>query len=192
MKLTYRLAALSTLLVAAYGGGMVLSACSSNGDNKDGGSDGSSGDTGTKKDSGQQDTGPGGDAADDSAGPTLDPQCTVPAVGTGSCAPAIDDAGVQCNPITNAGCDAGGGETCDFGDNGNNQTTIQCFPPPNPQDVCATCDNSQGPFCKPSDHCVGTAQGSACARMCCTDSDCTPGHCDTTSLGFAPIGVCVK
>ncbi|HEX4516391.1 MAG TPA: hypothetical protein VH054_22740, partial [Polyangiaceae bacterium] len=119
MKLTYRLAALSTLLVAAYGGGMVLSACSSTSDNKDGGTDGSaSNDTGTKKDSGQQDTGTGSDAGGDDSGPvpTFDPLCTAPAdaATNGSCV-TIDGTNFACNPVNNAGCDGGAGETCDLG-----------------------------------------------------------------------------
>jgi hypothetical protein len=196
MKLTYRLAALSTLLVAAYGGGMVLSACSSTSDNKDGGTDGSaSNDTGTKKDSGQQDTGTGSDAGGDDSGPvpTFDPLCTAPAdaATNGSCV-TIDGTNFACNPVNNAGCDGGAGETCDLGVDSQNNSTFQCFPPPNDVALCGTCDNNSGPFCKPTLHCVEEdGGGTGCARFCCDDTDCTGGHCDTTLLGQAP-GLCVK
>ena len=185
MNVSPRLLVLAALLVTAGSTGVLVTACSSGGSNPtDGGTDAAK-DVVVKKEAGPT---PEAGTDDAAPGPTVDPQCTVPAIGTGACNPPLDDAGISCNAITNAGCDAGGGETCDFDQNGG----LSCFPPPNDQAVCATCDNGSGPFCQPSEHCVPTANGSACARMCCTDSDCTPGHCDTQTLGFAPIGVCVK
>lgn len=185
MNVSPRFVVLAALLVAAGSAGVFATACSSGGNNPaDGGSDAAK-DGAVKKEAGPTgDGGGGGDAAQ----VAVDPQCTVPAIGSGSCSPPLDDAGINCNAITNAGCDGGAGETCDFDQGGG----LSCFPPPNDQALCASCDNTNGPFCQPSEHCVPTANGSSCARMCCTDSDCTPGHCDTQTLGFAPIGVCVK
>ena len=185
MKLNLRLVALSAILVSAASGGAFLSACGGGGGTSDGGADAAK--EGGGKEAGVKDTG-GNDTGDDSGNPVLDPQCTVPAVGNGACSPALDDAGIECNAITNAGCDASAGEACDFNQNGG----LSCFPAPNVQDVCATCDNGNGPFCKASEHCVPTTTGSSCARICCTDNDCTPGHCDTQTLGSAPLGFCVK
>ena len=185
MKLNLRLVALSTVLFAASAGGVSLSACSGGGGTPDAGVDGSK--DGGGKESGIKDTG-GGDVDDSSTGPTIDPQCTVPAIGDGGCSPPIDDAGIQCNFITNAGCDASAGEACDLDQNGG----LTCFPAPNVQAVCATCDNGSGPFCKASEHCVPTSTGFACARVCCSDTDCAPGKCDKTTLQSDPIGFCVK
>ena len=186
MNVSPRFLVLAALVVTAGSAGVLVTACSSGGGNPaDGGTDAAK-DVVVKKEAGP--TPEAGTDDGGSQGPTVDPQCTVPSIGTGACNPALDDAGISCNAITNAGCDAGAGEACDFDQNGG----LSCFPAPNDQAVCATCDNANGPFCQASEHCVPTATGSSCARMCCTDSDCTPGHCDTQTLGFAPLGVCVK
>jgi hypothetical protein len=188
MNVSLRYLTLATILASAVGASSVLvTACGGGGDNKDAGGTDAAKEGGGGKDAGVKDTG-GGDADDGGTGPTVDPQCTVPAIGDGGCSPPLNDAGVACNAITNAGCDGGGGEACDFDQNGG----LSCFPPPNVQAVCATCDNGSGPFCKASEHCVPTATGFACARMCCSDSDCTPGTCDKTTLQSDPLGFCVK
>lgn len=194
MKLTFRLAAITTVIASAYAGGSLLAACSGGGGNKDGGSDSSVGDA-AKKDSGTKDTGTGGDAGDDGAtGPTFDPLCTAPATAAsgGSCI-TIDGTAFQCNPVTSTGCeDAGVGATCDLGDDGKGGSAFVCFPPPNDVALCGTCDNSSGPFCKPTMHCAPTATGFGCARFCCDDTDCTGGKCDLTILGGQAPGICVK
>ena len=189
MKVTFRLAALTAVIASAYAGGTLLAACSSNGGNKDGGAD-SSTDSPVKKDSGTKDTGTGSDAGDDgAAAPTFDPLCTAPvtAASNGSCV-TIDGTNFTCNPVNNAGCDAGAGETCDLSSQG-----FVCFPAPNDVPLCGTCDNQNGPFCKPTMHCVGTdGGGTGCARFCCDDGDCTGGKCDLSILGGQAPGICVK
>lgn len=185
MKLSFRIGALTMLLASAYAGGTLLAACGGGGDNKDGGADGST--DGAKKDSGVKDTG-GSDADDAAANPTFDPLCTAPvnAASNGSCV-TIDGTNFTCNPVNNAGCDGGAGETCDLSDQG-----FVCFPAPNDVPLCGACDNGQGPFCKPTMHCVEEDGGSfGCARFCCDDTDCTGGKCDTSFLGQPP-GICVK
>lgn len=119
-------------------------------------------------------------------GTPVDPLCTAPttAPSGGSCFTLGSNA---CNPITNAGCTTAGAG-CDLSDDG----SFQCFDPPNDVALCGACDNGAGPFCKPTMHCVATTSATACARFCCNDADCAGGKCDTTSLGIAPVGVCVK
>lgn len=193
MRLTFRLAALTTVIASAYAGGSLLAACGGGGNNKDGGAD-SSTDTGVKKDSGVKDTGTGSDAGDDApAVPLLDPACNAPvtAGSNGTCV-TIDGNAFMCNPVTNQGCDGGAGEACDLGDNGSGGSAFGCFAPPNDVALCGSCDNQAGPFCKPTLHCVEEDGGGfGCGRWCCDDTDCTPGHCDTSYLGQAP-GICVK
>ena len=105
----------------------------------------------------------------------------------GSCV-TIDDAGVSCNPVTNEGCNAAAGEACDV-----SQTGFQCWSsPPNTGAVCTSCDLQNGPACLPTLTCVDTGNGTKCGRYCCVDSDCGSGHCDTSSFGTAPAGVCVQ
>jgi hypothetical protein len=89
----------------------------------------------------------------------------------------------QCNPLTNEGCNAAAGEACDLG-----QTGFRCYAGPNDQEICAACDGSSGPFCKPGMHCM--ADG-ACAHYCCDDGDCGTGVCDKSVLAHPDIGVCL-
>jgi len=132
------------------------------------------------------------DGGDDGAGPTLDPECTAPttAPSNGSCITIDADAGVACNPVTNAGCNADAGESCDIANDG----TIGCFPPPPPntQPLCATCDSNTQ--CMPTTSCwPGTTQPNGeCMRFCCTDADCGSGHCDKTTFQTDPLGLCSK
>jgi hypothetical protein len=180
---SFRLCALATIIAAA--------ACSSNNPGNDAGTgDASINDSG-KKDSGVKDTGPVDDAGDDGAtGPTIDPLCAPAdaAATNGSCIKR-DDAGVDCNPITNDGCNfADAGEACDFAQNG-----FKCYnAPPNTAALCASCDVQNGPACLPTETCVPTPTGDKCARYCCDDTDCTPGKCDKTTFQSDPIGFCVK
>lgn len=117
--------------------------------------------------------------------PPFDLQCTVPTgAGDGSCV-AIDDLDIKCNPITNEGCpDAGA--SCDRSANG-----FQCFLAGNDHDLCENCSSTQG-FCKAGEACVGQ-----CARYCCSDAECSPGHCLKTDTDGSPlfsqadgVGVC--
>ena len=97
--------------------------------------------------------------------PPFDLQCTVPDEpgSAGSCI-ALGGA-ITCNPVTNEGC-TGAGAACDI-----NQTGFQCYADGNTQDLCEACSNSDG-FCKAGGACLGQ-----CARYCCSDADCLPGHC---------------
>jgi hypothetical protein len=129
--------------------------------------------------------GGGGDAGP--APSPIDPLCTAPttAASGGSC---VTLGGTfACNPVTNAGCTTAGA-TCDLASDG----SFQCFDPPNDVALCGACDNSAGPFCKPTTHCAQTATAFGCARFCCTNADCTGGTCDTSALGVTGLGLCVK
>lgn len=122
--------------------------------------------------------------------PTIDPFCTAPATApsAGSC--VTIDATNLCNPVTNAGCNAAAGESCDFDGAGG----FKCWAPPpaNTAALCAACDVTAGPACLPTSTCMATPAGTtACARFCCTDADCGAGKCDTTITGGTP-GVCKK
>ena len=175
----------------------IFTACSSTPATSDGGVDGSTSDATSTKEAGTKDAGTVTDSGNltdaGSDAPTLDPQCTVAALDAGSggsCITVAPDAGMQCNPVTNSGCDAGAGEACDRTTNGG----THCFPPPPPNSaaLCATCDDENGPACAAGASCVGTTNGLACAHFCCDDTDCAPGHCDTTTYNTAPLGFCVK
>lgn len=89
---------------------------------------------------------------------------------------------VECNPVTNDGCDSAAGEACDATADG-----FVCFPAPNDVALCGECSNSAGPFCEAGSTCVG-AEGTQCVKYCCDDGDCGSGVCDT---GGGLVGVCV-
>jgi hypothetical protein len=88
---------------------------------------------------------------------------------------------LQCNPVTNQGCDASSGEACDF----DGQKFI-CFPPPNDQPLCAACGQSDG-WCAPGMTCVEAT----CARYCCDDGDCGLGVCVKGQVGPG-VGYCAS
>jgi hypothetical protein len=89
---------------------------------------------------------------------------------------------VQCNPISNQGCNDAIGEACDFGASG-----LQCYPPPNDVAVCDACGAS-GQGCKAGSTC---APEGYCAKFCCDDGDCgNAGDCSPIA-GFN-LGYCVK
>ena len=180
MNVTPRLALLASLLVTA---------CSSSSSSPPDASSDAAKD-GTVKDAGVKDTGTT-DTGSADAGPAADPTCTAPttAASNGSCV-TLDDAGVLCNPVTNEGCNADAGEACDFAGAG-----FKCYAPPpsNTAALCASCDVTNGPACMPTATCVDQGNGtSQCFRYCCTDADCTPGHCDKQTFQTDPLGVCVN
>ena len=119
----------------------------------------------------------------------VDPVCTLPAeAGTGACVTLGGN--IACNPVTSSPCNGDAGEACDIAPDGG----FQCFapPPPNSGTLCGTCDD-QTTACAPSTTCVTVdGGGGECARYCCTDGECGTGHCDTTALDVAPVGICVK
>ncbi len=181
MKVSLRFLSLAIALTTA--------ACSGGGSTNDAGTDASKEAGG--KEAGVKDSGTTPDADDGGqTGPTIDPACATPSAPAsgGSCV-TLDDAGVSCNPVTSATCATDAGESCDF-----SQTGFQCYPPPPPNTaaLCAACDPQNGPECAPTSTCIATPNGNECARFCCTDADCTPGKCDTTTFQSAPLGFCVK
>ena len=89
-----------------------------------------------------------------------------------------------CNPITNEGCDAAKGESCDHTKGG-----FGCFPAPNDTAICETCDEVDGPYCEPGHTCLPDF---GCAAYCCDDGDCGTGKCDKALLKLVDVGVCVK
>lgn len=120
------------------------------------------------------------------------PECSAPPgpQAAGACVTVADP--INCNPVTNEPCDTAGGEACD-----NTGAGFECFGPPNDTDTCDTCDNANGPWCKPGATCIGNG-GTQCAKYCCDDSDCGPGVCfkvDDTGAQVFPqspeLGVCV-
>ena len=107
-------------------------------------------------------------------------------------------AGIACNPVTNAGCQAG--EECDYDiDSMGNTIGFGCYPPPNPTMVCQKCDLNNNITCAGGLTCFAydMAGDSVCAKYCCTDADCGTGKCttkDSTGSFFGPVapnlGVC--
>lgn len=110
-----------------------------------------------------------------------DPVCDPPAVAPsmGSCV-QIDGTDIQCNPITNEGCDAAAGEACD----GTMAQGFQCYPDGNTQAVCEPCGDAEG-YCQGGSTCVGQ-----CARFCCDDGDCGSGTCLKGDFGDPDVGYC--
>lgn len=189
-----------------------LACSSSSTSTADGGKTGSS----TGASSSSRGTGPGsssgaassthstrsGSSSSGDAGPTNPFECTVPATppSGGSCvtlvAPNDAGTGVECNPVTNAGCT--GGAACDI--NTNSSLTVigfACYPPPATATICDPCSDHSGPFCGPNLTCLSLRKEAVCASYCCTNADCGGGVC-STSLGglslFGPlapsVGVC--
>jgi len=100
---------------------------------------------------------------------------------------------VQCNPITNAGCNTAGGQACDLGQDNTGKPGIGCFDPPNTQDLNQTCSNgSSGPFCKGTMHCSGEtdAGGGTCKKFCCSKADCGSGTCNAIDSQLGTLGTC--
>jgi hypothetical protein len=96
---------------------------------------------------------------------------------------------VECNPVTNEGCDDG--EVCDLGIGG-----YRCYAPAASVGQCAPCVEHG---CAAGTTCVGfgpPGPDPGCWTLCCADSDCGPeGRCNkaiTTQIIAQPshIGVC--
>ena len=127
---------------------------------------------------------------DDCSGGGIDlppPECDAGASSpsAGSCI-AIGG-GVECNPVTNAGCDTVAGYACDVAQGG-----FTCYRPVNDTPACVACDPANGPFCVAGYTCAVT-----CYKYCCDDTDCGGGTC-IKSVGvqdvfpLAPtVGVCI-
>ncbi len=106
-----------------------------------------------------------------------------------SCSPMCANTGPTCNPVTNAGCEAGAACNADTDSNGN--PTYDCYAPPpsNVVPVCGQCTVDAG--CLPGSTCFQVDNAGQCARFCCNDGDCGDGGaCDSTQ-GLFGIGLCV-
>jgi hypothetical protein len=97
---------------------------------------------------------------------------------------------VECNPVTNAGCNAN--EGCDSTENGG----FTCFTEEEGSTgaLCEPCDFDAGLFCRGTLTCGGTQ----CVRYCCSDGDCGSATCLKTTdsgvplFGTAPdLGICL-
>ena len=157
----------------------------------DGGSDAQSSDgstddaSGDASDGGTIDASDGGSAGDGSA------QCTVPSTppSGGSCITLNVEAGIECNPVTNAPCDADAGDGCDTDFAGG----YKCLPQ-STVSLCGDCNEVDGPYCIGTATCLPLSDAGTqkCFRYCCTDSDCAPGVCNKTAFGIAPLGACTQ
>ncbi len=99
---------------------------------------------------------------------------------------------INCNPVTNEGCDTAGGAACDLGSDSKG-TALGCFAPPNTQKLGETCSNGEsGPFCQGTLHCSGEtdAGGGACKKFCCSSSDCSGGTCNPIDAQLGTLGTC--
>jgi hypothetical protein len=138
-------------------------------------------------------SGAGGKTTGDLTGTT-----TITPTGTAGSGGGFVIPGVQCNPVTNAGCVDG--EACDvLTDSLGSVLGFFCYPPPNTAAICSPCaaGTKGGPFCAPGGTCFSLHMKSACARYCCADADCGPdAACDTqmgTLFGILArdVGICV-
>ena len=99
----------------------------------------------------------------------------------------LDLSAVECNPVTAVGC-TGDGVTCDFSDAG-----FTCYDPPNDQDLDATCNGQDGPYCKPTLTCYGDpGPEGVCKKFCCSNADCNGEPCIPFDPSFGTIGVCLS
>ncbi len=185
-------------VIACSGGGVApFDASTEGGGPKDSGEKDSTTDSGS--DAQLNDSGSDG-AADDGASDggdggggdgSVSAQCTVPttAPSGGSCITINADAGIQCNPVTNAPCDVDAGLGCDTDFKGGYTCLAQSTVA-----LCGACNEVNGPYCIGTATCLPlTDAGSQqCYRYCCTDADCAPGHCDTTTFGISPLGACAQ
>jgi hypothetical protein len=134
--------------------------------------------------------------------------CTIPAMppSKGACVTGLPDAGVDaeadgglddagnatasnCDPVTNAGCT--GTDVCGVDTSG---MFYDCFPLQGTATaVCGDCTQTE---CGPGTICIAFNQEQTiawCAEMCCANSDCGSGTCDTMALNPAlpsGVGIC--
>lgn len=98
---------------------------------------------------------------------------------------------IECNPVTNEGCNGGAGQACDLGTS-SGQSVIACFDPPNDKNLGESCTNSKGPYCKGTMHCSGDVDGGTgtCKKFCCSNADCGGGTCAAFNSQLGTLGVC--
>ncbi|HVY44852.1 MAG TPA: hypothetical protein VHB21_03195 [Minicystis sp.] len=198
----------SALLVAAsYGcgsdsgsggsGGSATGGNGTGGTNTGGTSTGGSSTGGTTSTGGSTGTGTSTQGSGGAAS-KVDPICTgitfppdMPPSG-GSCVTISGK--IKCNPVTNEGCDAASGESCD---EGQSDGTFSCYPG-NTQDLCQQCDGNSL-FCKTGMSCplffpeLDKKVKHECARYCCSDDDCAGGTCSPLYKTLLPgLGLCTE
>ena len=122
------------------------------------------------------------------------PLCDVPPE-TASMGACVTLGGkIECNPVSQEGCDLAAGAACD--------TNIAidgfaCYPSDNVHELCEDCGGGKG-FCKPGMACPGALANfggpGLCSKYCCTDEDCgASGACSKelmASFGLT-TGYCI-
>lgn len=104
-----------------------------------------------------------GDANDAPDAPAVDAEDAGPLSFPATCVKP-GSVGIQCNPMTNAGCSPG--TACDMAANGG-QYGFVCFPDGTVAEG-DPCNGVSGPWCNATLHC-GTTK---CSKFCCTSDDC--------------------
>jgi hypothetical protein len=116
----------------------------------------------------------------------IDVTCIVPAPSPSLGACVTLGGVVECNPITNEGCDSAKGEACDFKGAG-----YHCYGGPNDAALCGACGPiSGGGHCKGGSTCLPSPDGK-CGKFCCADSDCGAGKCEKKDGLPSNVGYCV-
>lgn len=93
---------------------------------------------------------------------------------------------LQCNPVTNMGCDRAKGEACDDDDHGG----YACYAGPNDVAEGGACDDQAG--CQGGLGCNMDEDDDdgVCARYCCSDAECGTKKCVTLRKAFGTLGFC--
>ena len=93
---------------------------------------------------------------------------------------------LQCNPVTNAGCDRAKGEACDDDEHG----AFGCYRGPNEVKEGGECDDEEG--CQGGLGCDTDDDDSegVCKRYCCTNADCGAKKCVVIRKSFGSLGYC--
>ena len=118
--------------------------------------------------------------------PKVDVTCSVPTPSPSAGACVSIGGVIECNPITNEGCDTAGGEACDFKGAG-----YHCYAGPNDKNLCDGCGPIiSGGGCKGGSTCLPGPSGT-CGKLCCSDADCGKGTCNKKDMLPAGIGYCV-
>jgi len=107
--------------------------------------------------------------------------CSVPEAPPSKGACVTLGGAIECNPITNEGCDVAAGEACDV-----TQSGYECYPTENVNALCSDCGDKAG-YCKPGLTC---GPGQYCARYCCDDTDCGGATCDKKQGYPGFVGIC--
>jgi len=116
----------------------------------------------------------------------VDVTCAVPVSSPSQGACVTVGGVIECNPVTNAGCDASKGEACDFKGQG-----YHCYLGPNEATLCGACGAvSAAGHCKGGSTCLPASEGK-CGKFCCADGDCGAGKCEKKDNFPGSVGYCV-